>query len=179
MQAPQRRMVPGSGRAQFWQRLTGWAKRRTQSSQTGCAGQVWHTAHWLGMARERLKSSLRNMASIYWPAFLSPHEHLPPRPRWTLSPHNAGGSKWRWNRPGCIKRWRVAWRTAYSGSCGSRQAGCTGNRCVVASKCMIRWCGAIQMRNARCRKARLRISVGTAQAATTVVDCRTLEGPGH
>ena len=44
----------------------GWAKRATQASHTGCAGQARHTAHWLGSGgAQALRSSGRSIGSIY------------------------------------------------------------------------------------------------------------------
>ena len=50
MQLPQRRTPSGTGKAQVVQRGWGCAKRSTQCPHMGCAGQAWHTMHWLGKA---------------------------------------------------------------------------------------------------------------------------------
>jgi hypothetical protein len=47
------------------QRGRGWAKRTTQASQTGCAGQEWQTAHWPGVAAFSLSIQSRSIGSIY------------------------------------------------------------------------------------------------------------------
>jgi hypothetical protein len=49
MQAPHWRIPAGTRKAHVWHRWMGWANAATQASQTGCDGQAWHTAHWLGM----------------------------------------------------------------------------------------------------------------------------------
>lgn len=58
MHAPQRlisaEMPDFSAKAQVTQRLTGWAKRVTQGSQTmPLLGQALQTAHWLGIQFKR------------------------------------------------------------------------------------------------------------------------------
>ena len=66
-QAPQRGWSVSMAKAQVLQRGCGWANSVTQASQTGLPGQVWHTAHWLGMASKARLTSLRNIKSIYSP----------------------------------------------------------------------------------------------------------------
>ncbi len=82
MQAPQRMMPGGTGKAQVWQRGTGWAKRATQASHSGCEGQARQTAHWPGMMALALARSSLNIGSIYsWQATRSlPHLHPIPMP---------------------------------------------------------------------------------------------------
>ena len=121
-------MPGGTGSAQRRQRGCGCAKRSTQASQTGCAGQVWHTAHWLGMCCGRPWSSWRNMESIYSPG-PSPVNHVHrspthpgPRCRRALGPDGADG-----HRPGCMRRWRGAWKSGCSGSSAAPRRGPTGS----------------------------------------------------
>ena len=64
-QAPHCVIGPSIGNAQVRQRSRGWAKRTTQSSHTGCAGQARQTAHWLGTLSDMLCSSARHIGPIY------------------------------------------------------------------------------------------------------------------
>jgi len=86
MQAPQRSIDWGIGKAQELQRCTGWAKAVIQVSHTGRAGQALQMAHWLGSqdpnrsaakpgggackgAAENLEKRLASMNSIYCQLF--------------------------------------------------------------------------------------------------------------
>jgi malonyl-CoA O-methyltransferase len=65
MHAPHCPSADAIGQAQVVQRSIGCAKRSTQGSQTGSAGQRWHTAQRPGTASDILCSSERNMPAIY------------------------------------------------------------------------------------------------------------------
>ena len=74
-QAPQIGTPPGTTKAQRVQRWLGCANRATHALHTRCAGQAWHTEHWLGtrcaswvMGLKRPDKRLKSMESIYSPA---------------------------------------------------------------------------------------------------------------
>ena len=67
MHLPHWVMPANTGRAQVWQRGTGWANCATQSLHSARAGQAWHIAHWLGRRLDIPSISWRNMLPIYLP----------------------------------------------------------------------------------------------------------------
>ena len=162
------RRRPARGSAQVAQRGAGGAKRATQASHTGRAGQARQTAHWLGRrsskAAKRRASQAAEHGSIYWRAHAAPTPHSARRPSTPTAAAAGRGSAPAPARPGCTRRSAGAWKT-----------GCSGSRPQPRS--WADWCAAARRhRGARAGRAALpRRAVASWSSPKPALAARTAE----
>ena len=144
MHAPQRSTPSGTGRAQRaaarpWLRKAGHAGlaqrlRRPGMADRALAGQGGAQAVEQGAEHGLCEGGRAGQGeSNQYTRQLRPCPSNVPPPSIPWPPR-AGSSGRSLRPPGCTRKWRGAWNSAWTGSCASRRAGCTGSRCAAACR---------------------------------------------